>query len=139
VSSFKLKTIFYESEVPPIRNPIFSRYQDQTINAITIDDTKSKRRSGGRPSIKGVLGLNLGSGEEYLLYLGAVKSWSEVLYPISKRITTSLTKRMLSVMETITCNDILKNMATKSSNARIILSKPRCIICGKSIIRKRRG
>jgi len=62
-----------------IKNPIYSRYNDQTINAIIIDDTKSKRRSGGRPSIKGVLGLNLKSGEEYLLYLGAVKSWLEVL------------------------------------------------------------
>jgi hypothetical protein len=79
VSSFKLKKIFYESEVPPIKTPIYSRYNDQTINAIILDDTKSKRRSGGRPSIKGVLGLNLESGEEYLLYLGAVKSWSEVL------------------------------------------------------------
>ena len=79
VSSFKLKKIFYESKVPPIRNPIYSRYNGQTIDAIIIDDTKSKRRSGGRPSIKGVLGLNLKSGEEYLLYLGAVKSWSEVL------------------------------------------------------------
>ena len=79
VSSFKLKKIFYESKVLPIRNPIYSRYNGQTIDAIIIDDTKSKRRSGGRPSIKGVLGLNLKSGEEYLLYLGAVKSWSEVL------------------------------------------------------------
>ncbi len=79
VSSSKLKKIFYENKTLPIRNPIYSQYNGQTIDAIIIDDTKSKRRSGGRPSIKGVLGLNLESEEEYLLYLGAVKSWSEVL------------------------------------------------------------
>ncbi|RCV65907.1 hypothetical protein C5S53_01440, partial [Methanophagales archaeon] len=58
VSSFKLKKIFYENNTQPIRNPIYSRYNDQTIDAIVIDDTKSKRRSGGRTSIKGALGLN---------------------------------------------------------------------------------
>ncbi len=61
------------------RNPIFSRYNDQKIDAIIIDDTKSKRRSGGRPSIKGVVGLNLESGEKYLLYLGLSDSYSRVL------------------------------------------------------------
>jgi len=79
VSSFKLKRIFYESDVLPARNPIYSRFNDQAVDAIIIDDTKSKRRSGGRPSIKGVLGLNLESEEEYLLYRDAVQSWSEVL------------------------------------------------------------
>ncbi len=79
VSSFKLKTIFYENNTLPIRNPIYSRYSDQRIDAIIIDDTKSKRRSGGRPSIKGVLGINLESGEEYLLFLGLFESWSGVL------------------------------------------------------------
>jgi len=79
VSSSRLKKIFYENNTHPIRNPIYSRYNGQKVDAIIIDDTKSKRRSGGRPSIKGALGLNLESGEEFLLYLGAVKSWSEVL------------------------------------------------------------
>jgi hypothetical protein len=79
LSSFKIKTIFYENNTLPIRNPIYSRYSDQRIDAILIDDTKSKRRSGGRPSIKGVLGINLESGEEYLLFLGLFESWSGVL------------------------------------------------------------
>ena len=79
MSSSKLKKIFYENKTLPIRNPIYSQYNGQTIDAIIIDDTKSKRRSGGRPSIKGALGLDLETGEEFLLYLGAVKSWSEVL------------------------------------------------------------
>ena len=79
LGSFKLKKIFYESNVLPVRNPIYSQYNGQTIDAIIIDDTKSKRRSGGRPSIKGALGLDLESGEVFLLYLGAVKKWSEVL------------------------------------------------------------
>jgi len=79
VSSSRLKKIFYENNTPSIRNPIYSRYNGQKVDAVIIDDTKSKRRSGGRPSIKGALGLNLESGEEFLLYLGAVKSWSEVL------------------------------------------------------------
>jgi hypothetical protein len=79
VSSFKLKKIFYENNSLPVRNPIYSQYNGQTIGTIIIDDTKSKRRSGGRPSIKGALGIDLESGEEFLLYLGAVKSWSEVL------------------------------------------------------------
>lgn len=79
MSSFKLKKIFYESNVLPVKNPIYSQYNGQMIGAIIIDDTKSKRRSGGRPSIKGALGIDLESGEEFLLYLGAVKSWSEVL------------------------------------------------------------
>ena len=56
-----------------------SRYNDQKIDAIIIDDTKSKRRSGGRPSIKGVVGLNLKSGEKYLLYLGLSDRYSGVL------------------------------------------------------------
>jgi hypothetical protein len=71
VSSFKLKRIFYESDVLPARNPIYSRYNGQTIDAIIIDDTKSKRRSGGRPSIKGVLGLNLESEEGSCPRLGS--------------------------------------------------------------------
>jgi hypothetical protein len=79
VSSFKLKKIFYESDILPVRNPIYSQYDGQTIDAIIIDDTKSKRRSGGRPSIKGALGIDLETGEEFLLYLGVVRSWSEVL------------------------------------------------------------
>ncbi len=40
VSPFKLKTIFYENDTLPIRNPIFSRYNDQKIDAIIIDDTR---------------------------------------------------------------------------------------------------
>ena len=79
VSSSKLKKIFYESDIPPTRNPIYSQYNGQTIDATIIDDTKSKRRSGGRPSIKDVLGINLETVEEFLLYLCAVKSWSEFL------------------------------------------------------------
>ncbi|RZN30611.1 MAG: hypothetical protein EF813_12770 [Methanosarcinales archaeon] len=79
MSSFKLKKIFYESGIHPTRNPIYSQYDGQTIDAIIIDDTKSKRRTGGRPSIKGALGLDLETGEEFLLYLGAGKSWSDVL------------------------------------------------------------
>ncbi len=35
--------------------------------------------AGGRPSIKGALGLNLKTGEEFLQYPGAVRGWSEVL------------------------------------------------------------
>jgi len=89
VSSSKLKKIFYESDVRPIRNPIYSRYNGQKIEAIIIDDTKSKRRSGGRPGIKGVLGLNLESGEVYLLYLGVLKGWSEVLAYIKENYNIS--------------------------------------------------
>jgi len=65
--------------VLPTRRPIYAEYSNQVIDAIIIDDTKSKRRSGGRPSIKGVLGLNLETKEEYLLYLGLMKKWSNVL------------------------------------------------------------
>jgi hypothetical protein len=79
VSPSKLKKIFYENDSLPVKHSIYSQYNGQKIDVIIIDDTKSKRRSGGRPSIKGALGLNLESGEEYLLYLGAVKSWSETL------------------------------------------------------------
>ncbi len=79
ISPFKLKTIFYENDTLPLKNPIYSRYSGQKIDAIIIDDTKSKRRSGGRPSIKGVVGLNLESGEKYLLYLGLSDSYSGVL------------------------------------------------------------
>ena len=79
VSPSKLKTIFYENDTLPIRNPIYSRYNGQKIDAIVIDDTKSKRRSCGRPSIKGVIGLNLESGDKYLLYLGLSDSYSGVL------------------------------------------------------------
>ena len=79
VSPFKLKKIFYENDSLPVKHSIYSQYDGQTIDAIIIDDTKSKRRSGGRPSIKGVLGLNLELEEEYLLYLGTAKSWSETL------------------------------------------------------------
>lgn len=89
VSSSKLKKIFYESDVRPIRNPIYSWYNGQKIEAIIIDDTKSKRRSGGRPGIKGVLGLNLESGEVYLLYLGVLKGWSEVLAYIKENYNIS--------------------------------------------------
>ncbi|MEA1944200.1 MAG: hypothetical protein U9N07_02505 [Euryarchaeota archaeon] len=89
VSSFKLKKIFYENDVLPARNPIYSQYNGQTIDAIIIDDTKSKRRSGGRPSIKCVLGIDLETGEEFLLYLGAVKSWSEVLSHIRSNYNVS--------------------------------------------------
>ena len=79
VSPSKLKKIFYENDSLPVKHSIYSQYDGQTIDAIIIDDTKSKRRSGGRPSIKGVLGLNLELEEEYLLYLGTAKSWSETL------------------------------------------------------------
>lgn len=89
MSSSKLKKIFYENKTLPIRNPIYSQYDGQTIDAIIIDDTKSKRRSGGRPSIKGTLGLDLETGEEFLLYLGAVKSWSDVLFHIRSNYNVS--------------------------------------------------
>jgi len=89
VSPSKLKKIFYESDIPPTRNPIYSQYNGQMIDAIIIDDTKSKRRSGGRPSIKGALGINLETGEEFLLYLCAVKSWSEFLAYIKGNYNSS--------------------------------------------------
>jgi hypothetical protein len=79
VSPSKLKKIFYENDSLPVKHSIYSKYDGQTIDAIIIDDTKSKRRSGGRPSIKGVLGLNLELEEEYLLYLGTTKGWAETL------------------------------------------------------------
>lgn len=85
VSSSKLKQIFYENDTFPTRNPIYSRYDGQKIDAIIIDDTKSKRWSGGRPAVKGALGLNLETEEEYLIYLGAVKSWSDVLSHIREK------------------------------------------------------
>ena len=89
VSPSKLKKIFYENDSLPVKHSIYSQYDGQTIDAIIIDDTKSKRRTGGRPSIKGVLGLNLESGDEYLLYLGAVKSWAETLTHISNNYILS--------------------------------------------------
>ena len=89
VSTSKLNKIFYESDVPPIKNSVYSRYQDQKINAIIIDDTKAKRRTGGRPSIKGVLGLNFEAGDEYLLYLGLTRSWSEVLSYLKENYNVS--------------------------------------------------
>nr|QNO54135.1 hypothetical protein KOBOILMI_00003 [Methanosarcinales archaeon ANME-1 ERB7] len=89
VSYSKLKKIFYENKTPPLRNPIYSQYNGQTIGAIIIDDTKSKRRSVGRPSIKGALGIDLETGEEFLIYLGAVKSWSEVLSHIRSNYNVS--------------------------------------------------
>ena len=89
VSSSKLKKVFYENDTLPIKNPIYSQYNGQTIDAIIIDDTKSKRRSGGRPIIKGTLGIDLETGEEFLLYLGAVKSWSEVLSHIRSNYNVS--------------------------------------------------
>ncbi len=89
MSSSKLKKIFYENKILPIRNPIYSQYNGQTVDAIIIDDTRSLRRSGGRPSIKGALGLDLETGEEFLLYLGAVKSWSEVLSYIRENYNMS--------------------------------------------------
>jgi len=89
VSSSKLKKIFYENKTLPVRNPIYSQYDSQTIDAIIIDDTKSKRRVGGRPIIKGALGLDLETGEEFLLYLGAVKSWSDVLSHIRSNYNVS--------------------------------------------------
>ena len=64
VSSSKLKTIFYKENVLTTRRPIYTEYSNQVIDAIIIDDTKSERRSGGRPSIKGVLGLNFMPFEE---------------------------------------------------------------------------
>ena len=79
VSPSKLKKIFYENDSLPVKHSIYSQYDGQTIDAIIIDDTKSKRRSGGRPGIKGVLGLNLELEEEYLLYLGTAKCWAETL------------------------------------------------------------
>jgi hypothetical protein len=97
VSSSKLKKIFYENKTPPLRNPIYSQYDGQTIGAIIIDDTKSKRRSGGRPSIKGALGIDLETGEEFLLYLGAVKSWSEVLSHI--RSNYNVSEEMYSICD----------------------------------------
>jgi hypothetical protein len=42
----------------------------QNIHKQVAINTKSKRRSGGRPSIKGILGINLESGEKYVLFLG---------------------------------------------------------------------
>ena len=89
VSPSKLKRIFYERDVLPIKNPIYSKYDGQRVDAIVPDDTKSKRRSRGRPSIKGVIGLNLESGEKYLLHLGLVQSWSEVLMRIKKDFNLS--------------------------------------------------
>lgn len=89
VSPSKLDKIFYESDVLPIKNSVYSRYHNQKIDAIIIDDTKAKRRSGGRPSIKGVLGLNLEAGEEYLLYLGLARSWSEVLSYLKENYNVS--------------------------------------------------
>ncbi|RZB29127.1 MAG: hypothetical protein AEth_01459 [Candidatus Argoarchaeum ethanivorans] len=89
LGSFKLKKIFYENKTPPLRNPIYSQYDGQTIDAIIIDDTRSKRRSGGRPSIKGALGLDLETGEEFLLHLDAVKSWSEFLSYIKRNYNIS--------------------------------------------------
>ncbi|NOR49050.1 MAG: hypothetical protein GQ533_13590 [Methanosarcinaceae archaeon] len=77
MSPSKLKKTFYENDSLPVKHSIYSQYDDQTIDATIIDDTKSKRRSGGRPSIKGVLGLNLELEEEYLLYLGTAKGWAE--------------------------------------------------------------
>jgi len=89
VSPFKLKKIFYENDSLPVKHSIYSQYDGQTIDAIIIDDTKSKRRSGGRPSIKGVFGLNLELEEEYLLYLGTAKSWSETLTHIRNNYGSS--------------------------------------------------
>ena len=48
MSSFKLKKIFYENDVLPVRNPIYSQYNGQTIGVIIVDDTRLRRRSGGR-------------------------------------------------------------------------------------------
>ena len=89
MSSSKLKKIFYENKTSPLRNPIYSQYTGQTIGAVIIDDTKSKRRSGGRPSIKGALGIDLGTGEEFFIYLGAINSWSEVLSHIRSNYNVS--------------------------------------------------
>ncbi len=79
VSPSKLKTMFYENGSLPVKHSIYSQYDGQTIDVIIIDDTKSKRRTGGRPSIKGVLGLNLELEEKYLLYLGTGKGWTQTL------------------------------------------------------------
>lgn len=89
VSPFKLKKMFYENDSLPVKHSIYSQYNGQTIDAIIIDDTKSKRRSGGRPSIKGVLGLNLELEEEYLLYLGTGKGWAETLTHIKNNYKLS--------------------------------------------------
>jgi len=51
--------------------------------------SSQKERPGGRPRIKGTLGLNLETREEFLLYLGAVKSWSEVLSHIRENYNIS--------------------------------------------------
>ncbi len=82
VSPSKLKRIFYEGDASPIKNPIYSNYDGQRVDAIIPDDTKSKRRSKGRPSVKGVIGLNLKSGEKYLLHLGLIQTWPEVFMRI---------------------------------------------------------
>lgn len=71
--------MFYENDSLPVKHSIYSQYNGQMIDLIIIDDTKSKRRSGGCPSIKGVLGLNLELGGKYLLYLGTGKGWTETL------------------------------------------------------------
>ena len=84
VSPSKLKRIFYEGDALPIKNSIYSNYDGQRVDAIIPDDTKSKRRSGGRLGVKGVIGLNLESGEKYLLHLGLVQSWPEVFARIKK-------------------------------------------------------
>lgn len=69
----------HENDLLPVKNSIYSQYDGQTIDVIIIDDTKSKRRTGGRPSIKGILELSLKLGEKYILYLGTGKGWSEKL------------------------------------------------------------
>lgn len=89
MSSFKLKKIFYENDVLPVRNPIYSQYNGQTIGATIVDDTRLRRRSGGRPSIKGALGIDLETRDEFLLYLGTVKSWYEVLSHIREHYNIS--------------------------------------------------
>ena len=81
--------MFYENDSLPVKHSIYSQYDSQTIDVIIIDDTKSKRRSGGRPSIKGVLGLNLELGEKYLLYLGTGKGWAETLTQIKNNYKLS--------------------------------------------------
>ncbi|RZB29162.1 MAG: hypothetical protein AEth_01419 [Candidatus Argoarchaeum ethanivorans] len=105
LGSSKLKKIFYETDTLPIKNSIYSRYAGQTIDAIIIDDTRSLRRSGGRPSIKGALGLDLETGEEFLLHLDAVRV-GQSFYTISRGITTFLTKCTLFVTEMLTYNNI---------------------------------
>jgi hypothetical protein len=84
VSPSKLKRIFYDGDALPTKNSIYSNYDGQRVDAIIPDDTKSKRRSGGRPGVKGVIGLNLESGEKYLLHLGLIQSWPEVFAQIKK-------------------------------------------------------